>query len=99
MARLQEDTQALLDILAEVIRQRHPVVGGCRNGMFELAMTLTEDPAAASQPDEDKAARMRLLEVTVYLDVALVGNTLDEVCTAAGCAVGVLAVAFLLFNK
>ena len=82
-----------------MVLQRHPVVSGCRNGMFELAMTLMEDPAASSQPDEDKAARMRLLEVTVYLDVALVGNTLDEVCTAAGCVGCSIMVVVLLFYE
>ena len=59
--------------------------GGERNAKLSFAVTLREDPAAANfteKEDVEKASRMRICEVQVYVDVGMVGTSLDQVCAS-----------------
>ena len=67
LCALQDETQEKLDILEKVIAKRTGT-GGERNGSLTLAVALNEDPAAAAEADEEKAARMRVCVVKIFLD-------------------------------
>jgi hypothetical protein len=83
---LQERTETVLDCLHGVMISRHHP-GGCRNGCVALAVTLLEDPAAQELTEDEVAKAMRLCQIKVYLDAAMVGAELAEVCTMCMLAV------------
>lgn len=75
---MQENTRTKLTALAEVISRRHHGTTAGKAGL-SLSVVLKDDPASKDEEDERLAARMCICQVALYVDVALVGNTIEQV--------------------
>lgn len=76
--RLQEATGEKLDILKDILDRRHYGTAP-RDAGFSLFVTVNQDPDAEHEEDRDKAERMRLLDVRLYCDIAMMGTSVDAV--------------------
>ena len=74
---MQEVTQQVLILLKDYFERRHASHDYKKGGLTFVA-TLRNHPGAAQEPDGEKAQRMRVLELQVYLDMAMHGERLAQ---------------------
>jgi hypothetical protein len=82
---VQEKTENVIELVGNVLQQRHPP-GNCNTGSVTFAVAFHEDPAAADAEDAGKADLMRLCEISVFLDIGMVSDKLNEVRLYIGMA-------------
>ena len=75
---VQAKTQALIEILKTITARRHGSAMPQDAGL-SLFVQVKEDPAAADLENPDEAKLLKVLDVTVYCDIAMMGDTIDSV--------------------